>query len=96
MFFLSVSINSSTTIETTLAGSDNTIIYHSRKKLLLWANFLSKNEVINASVYWMDDITENFVTVCLLKVQSFFELICRKTTDGEWYMDEWIKLPKAR
>ena len=24
----------------------------------------------------MDDITENFVTACLIKVQTFFESIC--------------------
>ena len=28
--------------------------------------------MINAKVYWTDDITENFVTASLIKVQTFF------------------------
>ena len=43
----------------------------------------------------MDDTTEHFVTVCLLNVQSFFELIYRKNAAGKRYMDGWIKLPKT-
>ena len=43
----------------------------------------------------MVGITENFVTECLLKVQTFFESICRKMFSWK-YMDGWIKLPKKR
>ena len=43
----------------------------------------------------MVDITENFVTECLLKVQTFFESMCRKTFSWK-YMDGWIKLTKKR
>ena len=45
----------------------------------------------------MVDITENFVTECLLKVQTFFESIYTKMCSaGKWYIDGWIKLPKKR
>ena len=37
----------------------------------------------------MDDITENFVTECLIKVQTFFESIC-----GKSQLDGWIKFTK--
>ena len=42
----------------------------------------------------MDDITENFVTECLLKVQTFFESICGKSQIESGIMDVWIKLQK--
>ena len=44
----------------------------------------------------MVDITEKFVTECLLIVQTFFESICGKCSAGKWYMDGWIKLPKKK
>ena len=45
----------------------------------------------------MDDTTEHFVTVCLLNVQSFFELIYRKNAAGKRYMDGWMdKITKNR
>ena len=66
-----------------LAGSDNTIIsYYSHKKSYFGQTFLQKNEVINARVYWTDDITENFVTECLIKVQTFFESMSKKKKDS--------------
>ena len=37
----------------------------------------------------MDDITENFVTECLIKVQTFSEPIC-----GKSQLDGWIKFTK--
>ena len=37
----------------------------------------------------MDDITENGVTECLTKVQTFFESIC-----GKNQLDGWIKFTK--
>ena len=37
----------------------------------------------------MDDITENFVTECLIKVQAFFEPMCRKKSAG------WIDVSAA-
>ena len=37
----------------------------------------------------MDDITENFVTECLIKVQNFFESICGKKSAG--WMDKIYK-----
>ena len=37
----------------------------------------------------MDDITENFVTECLIKVQTFFESICGKKSAG--WMDKIYK-----
>ena len=39
----------------------------------------------------MVDITETFVTECLLKVQTSFESKCPA---GKWYMDGWMKLQK--
>ena len=41
-------------------------------------------------------ITENFVTECLLKVQTFLNQYAEKCSAGKWYMDGWIKLPKKR
>ena len=73
-----------------LAGSDNTIIsYYSHKKSYFGKTNPSKNEVINARVYWTDDITENFVTECLIKVQTFFESMGRKKSAG--WMDKIYK-----
>ena len=40
----------------------------------------------------MVDITENFVTECLLKVQTLIKSICGIFLDRKWYMDGWIKL----
>ena len=42
----------------------------------------------------MVDITKNFVTECLLKVQTFFNQYAEKCSAGKWYMDGWIKLQK--
>ena len=42
----------------------------------------------------MVDITENFVTEWLLKVQTFFNQYAEKCSAGKLYMDGWIKLPK--
>ena len=42
----------------------------------------------------MVDITKNFVTECLLKVQTFLNQYAEKSSDGKWYMDGWIKLQK--
>ena len=64
-------------------------------KVLLWANILSKNEVINARVYWKDDITENFVKGCLRKIQKFW-INMQKNSAGKWHMNGWIKLPKKK
>ena len=41
---------------------------------------------MNARVNWTDDITENFVTECLIKVKTFFESIAEKKSAG--WMDE--------
>ena len=38
------------------------------------------------TVYLTDDITENFVTECLIKVQSFFESYAEKKSAG--WMDK--------
>ena len=43
-------------------------------------------------VYWTNDMTEYFVWDCLLKVQTFFDLI--KNSAGKWFMNGLIKLPK--
>ena len=47
----------------------------------------------------MDDITENYVTECLLKVQTFFESICRKMfswkENGIW-MDGYQKKKREK
>ena len=75
---------------TLLAGSDKTIIsYYSHKNSYFGKTFFSKNEVMNDRVYWTDDITENFVTECLIKVQTFFESIC-----GNSQLDGWIIFKK--
>ena len=37
----------------------------------------------------MDDITGNFVTECLIKVQTFFESMCGKKSAG--WMDKIYK-----
>ena len=42
----------------------------------------------------MVDITKNFVTECLLKVQTFLTQYAEKCSAGKWYMDGWIKLQK--
>ena len=42
-------------------------------------NISSKHEMINVRVHGTDDITENFVKECLIKVQTFFESICGKS-----------------
>ena len=60
--------------------------YHN---IILWGNISSKNEVINDRIYWTDDITENFVTECLIKEQTFFESICRKMSAG--WMDKFTR-----
>ena len=45
----------------------------------------------------MDDITENFATACLIKVQSFFESKCGNIQlESSILMDGWITLPKMR
>ena len=44
----------------------------------------------------MDDPTENFVTECLLKVQTLIESICGIFLAGKWYVDGWIKLLSHR
>ena len=41
-----------------------------------------KNEVTNARVYGMDDITRNFVTECLIKVQTLFNQCAEKKSAG--------------
>ena len=41
-------------------------------------------------------ITENFVTECLLKVQTFLNQYAEKCPAGKWYMDGWMdKITKA-
>ena len=42
----------------------------------------------------MVDINENFMTECLLKVQTFFESIWGKMFSWKVVKDGWIKLPK--
>ena len=42
----------------------------------------------------MVDITKNFVTECLLTVQTFLNQYSEKCSAGKWYMDGWIKLQK--
>ena len=42
----------------------------------------------------MVDITKNFVTECLLKVQTFLNQYSEKYSARKWYMDGWIKLQK--
>ena len=46
-----------------------------------------KNEEINARAYRTDDITENLVTECFLKVQNPFLIHMAKISGGKWYMD---------
>ena len=72
-----------------LARSDNIILFS--KKFLLWENISSKNEVINDRVYWTDDITENFVTECLIKVQTFLNEYAEKSQ-----LDGWIKFTNKK
>ena len=50
-------------------------------KVPTFGNISSKNEVINARVYlnMQYDISENFVTECLIKVQIFFNHFVEKT-----------------
>ena len=48
-----------------------------------------KNEVLNARVYWTDDITENFVTECLIKVTTFLNQCEEKGP-----LDGWIQFTK--
>ena len=42
----------------------------------------------------MVDITKNFVTECLLKVQTFLNQYAEKCSAVKWYIDGWIKLQK--
>ena len=42
----------------------------------------------------MVDITKNFVTECLLKVQTFLNQYAEKCSALKWYIDGWIKLQK--
>ena len=45
--------------------------------------------MIKDRVYWKDDITENFVTECLIKVQTLFESICGNESAG--WMDKKLQ-----
>ena len=66
------------------AWFDNTILsYYSHKNPILGKQFFNK---WSDRVYWTDNITENFVTECLIKVQTVFESIC-----GKSQQDRWIK-----
>ena len=42
----------------------------------------------------MGDITESCDRVFAQCTSLFFKSICGKESDGMWYMDGWIKVPK--
>ena len=46
-------------------------------------------------IEWLISL-KNFVTECLLKVQTFLNQYAKKCSAGKWYMDGWIKLQKER
>ena len=59
---------------------------------------MSKNEEISARIYGTNDITENFVTECLLKEETLLNQYGENPA-GKWYMDGWmdkIYHPKKR
>ena len=57
-----------------LARPDNTIIsYYSHKNSYFGKTFLQMEGILNGG---------NFVTECLIKVQSFFESMCGKKSSG--------------
>ena len=97
MFFvfvlIIVSINPCTTFKT-ICGQIweylNIIYYH--KSSYFGQTFCQKNGVINARVYWTNDITENSVTECSLKVHTFFDSICGKISVLKGFMDGLLKI----
>ena len=60
-----------------------------------------KNEDINARLYWTNDTTENVVTECLLKEQTFFcvrhACFYVKLNRQDWMLDPTVKnMPNGR
>ena len=70
LFVLVMYINPCTTFQPTVGQIYDTILF--LQKFLLWANTVTKFEVANIRVHCTDDLAENFVTECLLKVDPLF------------------------
>ena len=71
----------------------NIISYYTHKISYFGKTFCQKNEVINAKIYWMDTITENFVraywTKCKLFLNQYAKTLSWKAAYG--WMDNITK-----